>query len=284
MAVVTLSRGNTSVDVQLVEEGGEQLLSTSFGKPEVNIRETGGTINPRIMDQWSGLESFTMVGKLFEYQTSHDLADLVKAASTDPLELAIPNPAYPDSVTVAPAAGQDSALSLSYPAGRTNLVDVDLNLTRVGDVVGVGSQEATTPTASGTGPVQLLIGSTTIDLPTADLSLERTLGRPNDAVRRIPQQADPRYEVKAKTTSDVFTFAFETLTDIPATLNAITDSIFREQLGRSGVTIDFNGVLGLGQIEAIPTGSSPFRQVHQAGRDWVTNPTLEFRRIYDASQ
>jgi len=38
------------------------------------------------------------------------------------------------------------------------------------------------------------------------------------------------------------------------------------------VTVDFNGKLGLGEIEAIPTGSSPFRQVHQAGR--------EFRRIF----
>jgi len=48
--------------------------------------------------------------------------------------------------------------------------------------------------------------------------------------------------------------------------------------------LDFNGVLGLGAIEAIPTGSSPFRQVHQAGKSWVVNPTLEFTRIFDRSQ
>ena len=95
----------------------------------------------------------------------------------------------------------------------------------------------------------------------------------------MPSQADPRYQVKPKVTSDVFTFAFETLDNIPETLNAITENIFRDQLGRGGVTIDFNGVLGLGAIEAIPVGSSPFRQVHQAGRGWVTIPTLDFRRI-----
>lgn len=282
MAVVTLSRGATSVDIELVAEGGEQLLSTSFGKPSVNVRKSGGTLNPRVTDNWSGLENFNIVGKLYDYQTSHDLADLIKSASTTPLELEIPQDAYPSTVTVAPAAGQDAALSLSYPAGRKDFVDVNLNLTRVGDVLGIADQQATTPTATGTGPVEVRVNGTTIELPTEGLSLERTVGRPNDAVRRVPSQPDPRYEVKAKTTSDVFTFAFETVENIPATLNALTDNIFRTQLGRGGVTVDFNGVLGLGEIKAIPVGSSPFRQVHQAGRGWVTVPTLEFRRIYSA--
>ena len=280
MAVATLSRGNTTIEIPLEKESGEILLSTTFGKPEVNVRESGGTLNPRVNDRWSGLESFQLVGKLFDYQTTHDLADLIKSASTDPLELEIPNPSYPDVVTVAPAAGQDSALTLNYPAGQKNIVDVELSLTRVGDVRGVGSQQATTPTATGTGPVEVRVNGTTVELPTAGLSLERTVGRPNDAVRRVPSQADPRYEVKAKVTSDVFTFSFETLENIPATLNALTDNIFRDQLGRSGVTVDFNGMLGLGAIEAIPVGSSPFRQVHQAGQGWVSNPTLEFRRIF----
>jgi hypothetical protein len=283
MASVTLSRGSTSIDIPLVEESGEQLLSTTFGKPEVQVRQSGGTLNPRVIDQWSGLESFTLVGKLFDYQTSHDLADLVKTASTDPLELSIPLNEYPDTVTVAPAAGQDTALGLNYPAGRKNLVDVDLNLTRVGDVVGIGSQQATTPTASGTGPVEVRVNGTTVELPTAGLSLERTVGRPNDAVRRVPSQPDPRYEVKAKVTSDVFTFSFETLENIPSTLNSLTDAVFRSQLGREGVTVDFNGILGLGEIQAIPVGSGPFRQVHQSGQDWVINPELSFRRIFDTS-
>ena len=281
MAVATLSRGGTSIDLPLVEESGEILVASTFGKPEVNVRESGGTLNPRINDRWSGIQTFEIVGKLFDYATTHDLADLLKSAATDPLELSLPGSVYPDPITVAPAAGQDTALTLSYPAGRKDLVDVTLSLTRVGDVVGVGAQAAQTPRASGSGPVQVSAGGTTVDLPTADLSLERTVGRPNDVVRRQPSTADPRYEVKPKVTSDVFTFSFETLENIPATLNALTDNIFRAQLGRSGVTVDFNGRLGLGAIEAIPIGSSPFRQVQQAGRAWVTAPTLEFRRIFD---
>ena len=279
MAVATLTRGSTSIEIPLQEEGGEILVSSSFGKNEVDIRRSGGTLDPRTNDRWSGLQNFEIAGKLFDYETSHDLADLIKSASTEPLELTIPSDLYDDNITVCPSAGSDSALGLNYPAGRRNIVDVSLTLTRVGPVQGVGGQQAQTPRASGSGPVQIRIGSTTVDLPTAGLSLERSVGRPNDVVRRRPSQSDPRYQVKPKVTSDVFTFAFETLDNIPETLNAITENIFRDQLGRGGVTIDFNGVLGLGAIEALPVGSSPFRQVHQAGRGWVTVPTLEFRRI-----
>jgi len=151
MSSVTLSRGSDSVDIQLNAEGGTPLLSTTFGKPSVQVRESGGVQNPRVNDRWSGLESYTLQGKLYDYATSHELADLVKSGSTTPLELSIGLDEYPDTVTVAPAAGQDSALSLNYPAGKRDNVDVSLNLTRVGDVVGIGDQPATTPTTTPCG-------------------------------------------------------------------------------------------------------------------------------------
>ena len=281
MAVATLTRGNDSIEIPLQEEGGEILVSSSFGKNEVDIRRSGGTLDPRTNDRWSGLQNFELLGKLFDYETTHDLADLIKSASTDPLQLTIPTDLYEENITVCPSAGSDSALGLNYPAGRKKIVDVSLTLTRVDpNVQGVGGQQAETPRASGSGPVQIRIGSRTVDLPTAGLSLERSVGRPNDVVRRRPSQADPAYLVKPKVTSDVFGFSFETVDNIPETLNAITENIFREQLARGGVTIDFNGVLGLGSIEAIPVGSSPFRQVHQAGRGWTTVPVLDFRRVF----
>jgi len=283
MVDATLSRGGTSVDIPLQKEGGEILVSSTFGKPEVNIRDSGGTILPRVIDAWSGIQTFQLKGTLYDYATTHELADLVQSASATPLTLELPGDVYPDSITVCAAAGQDSALSLVYPAGKRDMIDVNLSLTRVGQTNAALEQQATTPTASGTGPVQVTAGGTTVDLPTADLSLERTVGRPNDVVRRQPSTADPRYLAKAKVTSDVFTFSFQTIQNIPATLNAITDSIFRSQLGRTGVSVDFNGLLGLGEIQAIPVGSSPFRQVHQAGKGWVSSPVLEFRRILDTS-
>jgi len=280
MAVATLSRGTTSVDIPLVEEGGEILVSSTFGKPETKVRQSGGTLNPRVQDNFSGLQGVQLAGRLFDYQTSHDLADLIKSASLDPLELSLPTDIYPDTLRVAPAAGQESALTLEYPAGKRDNVNVSINLTRVGDVLGVNEQQATTPTTTGTGPIELRIGGTTVEVPTAGLSLERTVGRPNDAIRR-DLGADPRYEVKAKVTSDVFTFNFEAVQNAQSVLNSITDNVFREQLGRQGVTVDFNGVLGLGAIEAVPVGSAPFRQVQSAGQDWVTVPQLELRRIFE---
>jgi hypothetical protein len=272
----------------LIEEGGEILAARTFGKPEVNVRASGGTLNPRVNDRWSGTETIKLVGKIFEPQTAHNLADLIKSSSTTPLEVAIAAPEYPDTIRVAPAAGQAGALTLDFPAGRKGLIDVDLTLTRVGDIRGIGGQQANTPTASGSGPVVLRVGGQTVTLPTADFSLSRSVGRPNDAVRRVPAGprdtvADPRYQVKNKVAADSFSLAFETINDIPATLNSLTDALFRQTLGRKGLAVDFQGVAGLGEIRAIPIGSSPFRQVRQAGGKTVITPTLEFRRIFDTS-
>jgi hypothetical protein len=283
MTDATLSRSGTSVTFPLVKEGGEILAARSFGKPEVNVRKSGGTLNPRINDRWSGLESIQLVGKVFDPATAHDLADLIKSSSTDPLTVSIDAPEYPDTIRVAPAAGQAGALTLDFPAGRKGLIDVDVTLTRVGDIRGIGGQQATTPQASGDGPVTVRLGTEDVALPTADLSLSRSVGRPNDAVRREPSVSDPRYQVKNKVAADVFSLSFETLEDIPATLNTLTDAIFRSRLDRNGLAVDFNGVAGLGEIRAIPIGSSPFRQVRQAGRRTVQTPTLEFRRIFDQS-
>jgi len=283
MASATLSRGNTTIEIPLEREGGDLLVASSFGKPEVQIRSSGGTLNPRANDRWSGVHNIELEGTLFDYQTSHDLADLIKSASEQPLTLDIPSSLYPDTLAVAPSAGADTALTLTYPAGKRDQVDVSLSLTRVGDVQGTGTQQATTPTASGNGPVQLSVGATTIDLPSADLSVERGVGRPNDTVRRVPNQPDPRYLSKQKVTTDVFTLSFQSVENFSTVLNELTDATFREQLGRNGVTLDFNGLLGLGAVQAIPTGSSPFRQVQQAGRGWAVVPTLELRRIFDSN-
>lgn len=279
MASVTLTRDGESIDIRVVEEAGESLLSTTFGKPEVQVRNSGGSLNPRVTDEFSAMENYNLVGKLFDHAKSHALADMVKSTKLSPITLEIPLDEYPDSVSVVPGAGQEGALSLSYPSGKRNTVDVNLSLTRVDYVEGSIEQQAETPTSSGSGPVQLDINGTIVDIPTAALSVERSVGRPNDVVRRQPRTSDPYCIAKPKVTSDVFTLGFDTITDIPATLNAITDGIFRTRLGRGGVKLNFNGKLGLGEFDVIPVGSSPFRQVHSAGEDWVRTPTLEFRRI-----
>jgi hypothetical protein len=190
-------------------------------------------------------------------------------------------PEYDSPVTVAPSAGAEQALSLSFPPGKRRNVNVELQLTRVTETLGGITQEATTPTASGSGPIRIRVGSTTVDLPKTDLEVERGVGRPNDVVRRS-QDTYPRYIQKAKTTFDEFTITFQSIQDIPSTMTALTNAIFDTQLGRSPVFVDFQGLYGLGEIAAMPTGSAPFRQIRQAGeKNTIIAPTFALRRVYD---
>jgi len=99
MVDATLSRGGTSVDIPLQKEGGEILVSSTFGKPEAKIRDSGGTLNPQVTDEWSGIQTFQLKGTLYDYATTHDLADLIKSASATPLTLELPGDVYPDSLT-----------------------------------------------------------------------------------------------------------------------------------------------------------------------------------------
>ena len=64
---VTLSRGSTSVSIPLVEESGEQLITKSLGKPNLRVEESGGTDFPRAQDQWSGLQNYSIVGRVFGF-------------------------------------------------------------------------------------------------------------------------------------------------------------------------------------------------------------------------
>jgi len=78
---VTLSRGSTSLDLPLLDEGGNPLFSTDFGKPFANIRDTGGSVNPRAEDRWSAQINHTINGRFDgsnAFQNARTLANLIK--------------------------------------------------------------------------------------------------------------------------------------------------------------------------------------------------------------
>jgi hypothetical protein len=133
----TLSRGSESVSFPILDESGTPLISRSFGKPNLNIRSTGDP-DPRAgQDRRSGSETLTVTTRLYDYETALDLADLVKAHSGDTnTVLDIPHPAFEDSISVFPAAGQEEALTLEYEPGA-GYVSVDLSLSRVNETIGV---------------------------------------------------------------------------------------------------------------------------------------------------
>jgi hypothetical protein len=280
MAVATLSRGGTSIDIPLLGSGQELVLGVDLGKPNLNIQESG-ELQPRFNDQWSGQETYTLLGQFTNsdaYSKAITLADLIKSNSNG--ESAILNIDLPEidtDIKVAPAAGNESALSINYIPGRKNWIQLDLGLTRIKSTRAGGEQEATTPTASGSGPITLSDGSTTVEMST-DIEVVRNVGRPNSVIRRSPD-AYPYYEDKRKAAYDSFELNFEFVEN---TTQQVLDirSLINQRLGRTPLTLDFNGLYGMGAMDVIPEGSRSLRHTRQSGQEGTSLvPTLNLRRI-----
>ena len=277
----TLSLGSKSVDIPLLDESGSPLVSSDLGKPEVDLRNTGNFF-PLPQDQWSGLQNITLRGH-FTGSNAYDKAiTLVEIIEDDwkdnEMRLDIPLDEYDDNILVAPSAGSDQAVALDYQPGRRNLVVVDLSLTRVGRIVGTAERTITTPTATGNGPIELRALGKTVEIST-DVTINRTAGRPKDTIRREPGVSYPYYINKHKGVSETISLEFLLHNDPIQDLENIGE-IFTTQLGRRGVTLDFNGLYGLGAFNVLPTGSAPFRQARRAGYEGMsTIPTFDFTRV-----
>jgi len=285
MATATVKRDSTSVDIPLIESGsGTPLVGVDYGKPNVDIKNSG-VLDPRVTDQWSGLRQYTILGKLQgsnAYSDAITLADSIKSHSAGSnTTLNIDMPEYDTDIRVCPAAGQDQALTMNYPPGWKDYVEVELALTRVVDTTGAGSGTASTPTASGTGPIQIKYNGNTVDI-TADVEVERNIGRPRATVRRT-QRDYPKYIDKEKAASDTFGLSFDFTSNVQTKLTTLTDDIFTPQTGRSGIKIDFQGKYGLGEFDVIPSGSGALRHVRPSGHGQVTfQPTLDLQVITPA--
>lgn len=282
MVDVTLSRDGTSVDIPVLDSSaGTPLISKDLGDPELQIQPTG-TLDPRHQDQWSGNEQYTILGR-FKGSNAHSdaikLADLIKSNSNgNDLILSIPLNDFDDNIIVAPAAGQEESISISYPPGRKNWVEIDLALTRVSETNGGADQPASTPTASGSGPIQLSYRSTTVDL-VEDISISRGVGRPNSVVKRAPDRMFPRYYDKHKTAFDGFELSFRFTDNTVSTMNDLVD-MFNTKLGRTSFTLDFNGTFGMGAFNVVPSGSQSLRQTRPSGhKDTILVPTVNLRRV-----
>jgi hypothetical protein len=284
-ATVTLSQGTRSVTIPLVEESGTNLLASDLGKPEVQLPDSGGAIFPRALDNFSGLENITLQGRFTSpsaYDDARALVDLLQSGQGDtPILFNTSLPEYDSDINVVLSAGSDTALTVTYDAGKKNDVGVQASLTRVGNVNGIDTRQPSTPTATGSGPIQIKAGGQTVDIGTG-ISVERSTGRPNDVVRRQPRVDFPRHVSKRKTIAESFSLAFEFTENPVSKLSTITQEIFRTRQGRTPIYLDFQGVYGLGEFAVMPTGSAPFRQVRAAGYEgWVRVPTLDLVRVFD---
>jgi hypothetical protein len=286
MVSVTISRGNTSIDIPLLELSGTPLFSTDFGKPFATIHENSGSVNPRVQDRWSAQINHTIVGRFITNanQKAIELAELIKSdPAGNTLELSTPFSDYPEPMKVAPQAANASALSIDYPRGFTDYATIQLQLTQISTSINDASRAVNTPTASGTGPIELIANGNTVTLDT-DVSVSRSVGRPNDSMTKSLSDLG-RYIYKNKVTADRFSLSFQITDNIQTKLSTITNQIFRTPLGRSGILLNFNGAFGLGEFRTFPEGSAPIRYQRRAGHGegQINLPTVDLRVIRDTN-
>jgi hypothetical protein len=256
-------------------------------------------VDPRHVDAWSGLEQYTLLGRYTSdsaYSDVIDLMDLIKSHSGyENTLLNIDVPEYDTDMKVCPSAEQDQALVVVYNPGRKNNVEIDLGLTRVRETLGVdenGNEQTEvdlrefdvekTPTASGNGPITLShpTKGTSVEL-TTDITVERTIGRPNSTIRRTSGSKYPNHYDKRKVAFDSFDLSFRFVKNTQSMIADIVD-IISTQLRYRSLTLDFNGIYGLGAFNVVPDGSQALRHARHSGKEGVTiHPTLTLRRVYN---
>lgn len=277
----TLERGGTTITLPLQETGGTPAVSTDHGKPHLTFHESG-VMNPRFADFWSQLETYSITTRLTGssgYSDAIALADFIKSHSGgDDTTLNIGMPEYDSDMLVAPQAEQEQALTLTYPPGRRDAVNVSLGLTRVSEIVGSGTQDASTPTDSGSGNIQLTDGSTTVDM-VPGVTVERVVGRPNSEINRRTGAENPQYIDHRKAAYDAFSIGFRGVSN-PNTIVSNVLDLTAGPLGRTPLTLDFNGTFGLGSFDVAPQGSNAIRHVRVVGAQGeVRLPTLNVRVV-----
>ena len=282
MVDAVISRGGTSVSLPIVKEQGEPVVTANVGHPSLSIQQTA-TINPRHIDERSILESYNILGTFYKddpYGDAIQLVDLIKSNSNgNQLTLDLTSlPEYDSVIDVAPAASQDQALSVAYVPGRREWVDVDIALTRVSGTRGGANQPAETPTASGSGPITLSYNGTSVPLE-RDIEVQRSVGRPQSVTRATTQQY-PYYQDKYRAAYEGFELSFQFGSDTVAKIQDLL-GMFRQQLGRDSLTLDFGGIYGMGEFSVVPDGSGALRHVRRTSEQGVVHvPTISLRRVF----
>lgn len=286
MTTATLNHPNFStISLPIRGEAGDPLVSRDFGKPHMEFFESGRLDPLPKSDQWNGLENYTIATQLTgsgAYDDALALANLIKSPSAGSAITFDPSlPAYDSSIDVVPRGEQDEALTLTYPPGTSNWVEVDLGLTRIGAIQGSDDgTRAQTPTASGGGPIELRDNSRSVDLSTG-VTVERAVGRPNSSINRNVGD-HPRYIEKRSAAYDAFSLDLTFVNNVTSKVTDLID-MFRQRRGRSVPTLDFNGTYGMGAFDVQLQGSAGLRHVARAAEgETEVVPTIDLRVVSTA--
>lgn len=277
MVDATLSRGGMSISLPVRDEAGTPLLARDFGKPNHGVESVNDPDPRPKQDAQSGNETITITTQIHTYQTALELADLIKAHSGgEAITLDIPLGEYENSISTVPAVGQDEALTLAYPPGQGETINVDLSLSRVNQVFGTNSGfSADTPRASGSGPITLSSSSRSVVFERSQ-TVERSLGRPNSGT--FARYSDyPKVQDERKSSYDAFDISLTSIADSVQKVTALRN-MFRKRRGRDTLTLDFNGLYGMGAFSVVPRGSGALRHVRIAGQaEDQTVPQIQLR-------
>lgn len=274
----TLTRGNTSIDLPLIDEGsGVPLVSRDFGKPSAG-EASKGEIDPRWSDQNSGTQTITLNCRFKRenaYSKAIEIADLIKSSTAgEDTFIDIPLPEYDPNLLVAPSP--QGALNITYQPGRKEWVDVQLSLTRVNEIQGA-EQSYETPTATGNGPITLEGLGESVPLVN-DIEVERDISRPNSNLSSTTFDL-PNYIDHHKSAEDLFSLSCVFKDNAVSHAEAI-DEMTSTRLGYGSLTLDFNGIYGLGSFPVVPRGSQAARLVRaSAEKDIIRLESLDLRVV-----
>jgi len=283
MKVATLEAPDGTIhQIPLVSRGGDVLISRDVGKTDLQVRK-GGELQPRFQDQYSGIQNITLSGQYTDsdaYSQVIELADLIKSQYEGPIRLTMAGldeydpDGFRSDWDVAPSIGSETPLTITYEPGRKNWVEVQLTLSQIDSVRSNGSLSANTPTATGTGPITL----EGIEL-SPDITVERSVGRPQDSQNRRPNTESPIYVYKRARAFDGFEIRYTNVENPEPEIQQLYN-LFAQPLGTTPLTLNFNGLYGLGSFNVIPQGSQALRHIRVAGREGTVEvPAISLRRV-----
>jgi hypothetical protein len=280
--IATLSRNGTSVDIDLVGEGGDLSVARDLGKPNLDVNAVGAE-NPIHQDYQNAQDVWTVIGFLIgsnAYSDARTLAeDIIKPRLSSALTLDLSDLPERSTYDVVPA-GQ-SACTLTYVPGTVDIVGVQCSLPVVSTVQG-GTQNSTAPGSPGSGDGIKLTrtdDSTSVTL-SRKLTLTREVGRPelqlNPTNGELPIAIDENAPA-----ADTWQLSGALVSSATATASTLEADLLRPRLGDAAITLEFLGnQWGLQKYQTIPTGTQSLRTALSAGANGVVDvPTLELQSV-----
>jgi len=285
----TLTRGSESVTIPIKDDAGTPLVSRSFGAPNHDIEVVGEPDPRQTFDNASRAETIAIETRLFDTTTILDLADLIKAHSGGtPITLDIPLDEYDDNILVAPSPGSQEAATFEYEP-TANYAATTLTLARVDSIEGTDSAfRSDTPRASGqgtsgAGPVVLAGNGISVEFP-RDITVERSVGRPNVNMLRSQGRTYPKLIDERKSSFEGISLSLTSISDAVTKVTNLRN-MFRQFRGRDTITLNMNGLYGMGRFTVIAeTGGEAVRHVRISGRRRATDqsvPKVDLRVVLD---